>query len=238
MAYAPAEDVFTDADAKIALAQAIYPRTESLAGTPAEVYATKTRKLPPEVVRACADLRYVPPPIEGRPPQDHALVSLLRDSDGKVSGIQLEYCDISGARTGTDPGKQTYALREHGVRDGLFHAGGSGDVAYLTEGYSAKAVAVASLGLGRVYGGGSRATLGCAAPPEATVVIVPDRRPLDTSPDALRTTVITSGPSICCCSRAKPCWLPRRPTVSTRAAGRVRTPTSTWFGTARSICGG
>ena len=136
-------------------------------------------------MRACADLRYLPPPIEGRPPQDHALVSLLRDADGEVSGFQLEFCDICGARTGTEPGKQTYALREHGVRDGLFHAGGSGDVAYLTEGYSAKALAVASLGLGRVYGGGGRAVLGCAAPPEQTVVIVPDRRPPDTSPDAL-----------------------------------------------------
>jgi hypothetical protein len=226
MAYAPAEDVFTDADAKIALAQAIYPRTESLAGTPAEVYATKTRKLPPEVVRACGDLRYLSPLIEGRPPQDHALVPLLRDSDGKVSGIQLEYCDISGARTGTDPGKQTYALREHGVRDGLFHAGGSGDVAYLTEGYSIKALAVASLGLGRVYGGGSRATLGCAAPPEATVVIVPDRRPLDTSPDALAHDRDYKRAVDLLLSRAKPCWLPRRPTVSTRAAGRVRTPTT------------
>ena len=72
------------------------------------------------------------------------------DSDGEVCGFQLEFFDISGARTGTEPGKQTYALREHGVRDGLFHAGGSGDVAYLTEGYSCKALAVASLGLGRV----------------------------------------------------------------------------------------
>ena len=59
-----------------------------------------------------------------------------------------------GARTGTAPNKQAYSLREHGVRDGLFHAGGSGDVAYLTEGYSCKALAIASLGLGRVYGGG------------------------------------------------------------------------------------
>ena len=41
------------------------------------------------------------------------------------------------------------------MRDGLFHAGGSGDVAYLTEGYSVKALAVASLGLRR-YGGGAR----------------------------------------------------------------------------------
>ena len=55
----------------------------------------------------------------------------------------------------------------------------SGDVAYLTEGYSCKALAVASLGMGRVYGGGGRTVLGCAVPPEQTVVIVPDRRPPD-----------------------------------------------------------
>ena len=56
-------------------------------------------------------------------------------------------------------------------------------LAYLTEGYSAKALAVAALGL-KAYGGGARTILGCAAPPEQTVVIVPDRRPPDTSPDA------------------------------------------------------
>ena len=63
------------------------------------------------------------------------------------------------------------------MRDGLFHAGGSGDVAYLCEGYSAKPLAVASLGLGRVYGAGGLNVLGFAVPPERTVVIVPDRAP-------------------------------------------------------------
>ena len=81
-----------------------------------------------------------------------------------------------GARTGAEPGKQTYALREHGVRDGLFHAGGAGDVAYLAEGYSCKPLALASLGL-KAYGGGAMTVLGFAVPPERTVVLVPDRAP-------------------------------------------------------------
>jgi hypothetical protein len=127
-AYAPAEDIFADtnADAKIALARALAERFAPLAGTPAEVYLTRTRKLSAEAVGACADLRYLAPPIDGRPPQDHALVSLLRDADGELSGFQLEFVDALGARTGTTPAKQTFALREHGVRDGLFHAAASG----------------------------------------------------------------------------------------------------------------
>jgi hypothetical protein len=177
MAYPDAADVFADANARIALAKALAERFAPVAGTPAERYAVGTRQLPAAAIGSCADLRYLAPPIDGRPPQDHALVSLLRDASGAVSGFQCEFCDIAGARTGTEPAKQAYALREHGVRDGLFHAGGSGDTAYVTEGYSCKALAVASLGLGPVYGGGGLTVLGFAVPPERTVVIVPDRAP-------------------------------------------------------------
>jgi hypothetical protein len=99
-----------------------------------------------------------------------------------VTGFQLEYHDILGARTGTEPKKITYALREHGVRDGLFFAGGEGDTAHLCEGYSCKALALASLGIGKVYGGGGLTVLGFAVPPERTVVLVPDRE----RPDLLR----------------------------------------------------
>jgi hypothetical protein len=176
--YPDADDIFADANAKVALAKTLAKRFQPLAGSPAEAYLTQTRSIPEDAVRACADLRYLAPPIDGRAPQDHALVSLLRDAGDEVSGFQLEYCDIAGARTGTAPAKQTHALREHGVRDGLFHAGGSGDVAYLCEGYSSKPLAIASLG-SRAYGGGGRGIIGCAVPPERDVVIVPDRPPDD-----------------------------------------------------------
>jgi putative DNA primase/helicase len=178
MAYPDAEDCFADAATKIALAKTLAERFAPIAGTPAETYLIKTRKLPATTVAACADLNYLAPPIDGRPPQDHALAALLRDAGGALSGFQLEFCDITGARTGTAPGKQAYTLRELGVRDGLFCAGGSGAVAHLCEGYSCKALALAALGL-RAYGGGGRSILGCAVPPEDTVVIVPDRRPDD-----------------------------------------------------------
>jgi hypothetical protein len=185
MAYYPdAEAVFADADARIELAQALLAKAKPIAGTPAEIYLTKTRKIPASTVQACTDLRYLPSPIEGRPVVDHALVSLLRDAAGEVCGLQLEYCDIAGARTAAEPFKKTYALREHGVRDGLFSAGGDGETAFLTEGYSVKALAIASLGL-KAYGGGGRGIIGFAVPPEPGVVIVPDRRPQDSSPDAL-----------------------------------------------------
>ena len=129
MSYSGPEAVFADADAKRELAKRCTPAWQPIAGTPAEEYLVKTRNMPADAVRACADLRYLPPPIEGRPPQDHALVSLLRDAAGEVVADSSSSSSTSlGARTGTEPGKQTYALREHGVRDGLFHAGGAGDV--------------------------------------------------------------------------------------------------------------
>jgi hypothetical protein len=155
--YPRTESIFADAEARIELAKQLVERFASHADSPAELYAVKTRKIPIETVRACADLRYLPSQIEGRPPVDHALVSLLRDAAGETTGFQFEYCDILGARAAAAPAKQTFCLREHGVRDGLFHAGGgSGDVAYLCEGYSCKALAVASLGLAPTYGGGGR----------------------------------------------------------------------------------
>jgi hypothetical protein len=175
--YPRADEAFSSSDAKVELGQALYLRLQPLAGTPAEKYATETRKLPAATVSACADLRYLPPPIEGRPPQDHALVSLLRDDAGETCGFQLEFCTIDGARTAREPNKQSYATREHGVRDGLFIAGGAGDTAYLVEGYSSKAIAVRSLELGPTYGGGGLNVLGFAVPSERTVVIVPDREP-------------------------------------------------------------
>jgi hypothetical protein len=183
VSYAAAENVFRDAEANIERARALLPRLQPLEGTPAEAYLIVTRRIPADVVRACQDLRYLAPPINGRPPQDHALVSLLRDAAGEVSGFQLEFVDIAGARTGTEPAKVTYALRPGGVAAGLFHAGGSGDVALLVEGYSCKALAIASLGIGRAYGAGARTVIGWAAPAEQTVTIIPDRRPADTVVD-------------------------------------------------------
>jgi hypothetical protein len=177
--YATAEAVFADADAKIELAKALRAKVQQpITGTPAERFLVQTRKIPPEAVAGCASLGYLPSPLEGRHPTDHALVSLLLDSSGEATGLQLEYCDISGARTATEPFKQTYSLRANGCRDGLFHAGGGpGDTAYLTEGYSCKALAVASLGLGPAVGSGGLGIIGLAPPPERKVVLVPDAAP-------------------------------------------------------------
>jgi hypothetical protein len=181
MTYRDADDDFAATDAKVELGQALYARRQPLAGSCAEAYATRkdVRKLPAKTVGAIAEagnLFYLPAPIAGRPPEDHALGSLLR-ADGEPCGLQLEFCNIKGDRTEKEPNKQTYALREHGVRDGLFVAGGEGDTAYLVEGYSCKAIAVASLELGPTYGGGGLNVLGFAVPPEHKVVIVPDREP-------------------------------------------------------------
>jgi hypothetical protein len=181
MAYASAGATFAESEARIELARALLARAQPIADSPAELYLTKTRKIPADAVRACEDLRYLPSPIEGRHMTDHALVSLLRDAAGEVCGLQLEYCDIAGARTAGEPSKQAFALRKSGCRDGLFYAGGEGDVAFLTEGYSSKALAVASLGIGKVYGGGGLNVLGFAVPPERRVVIVPDRAPESTA---------------------------------------------------------
>jgi hypothetical protein len=180
--YQCAENVFHDADAAVEQAKATLAKAEPGAeGDPAWLYLTKTRKLPEAAVRGAVNsLRYLRPPIEGRPPQDHAIVSLLRDQSGEISGLQLTFCDVLGHSTATEPKRQTYSLRPNGCRDGLFHAGGgTGDRCYLVEGYAEKALAVASLGIGPAFGAGSRTTLGRALPPEADVVLVADRRPDD-----------------------------------------------------------
>jgi putative DNA primase/helicase len=183
MGYTDAGTTLADAEARREQARQLFECFQPCAGTPAELYWIKTRRLPAATIAACADLYYLPAPIEGRPPVDHAAVALLRDVTGEVSGFELSYCDIAGAAAAAEPRRQTYALREHGVRDGLFHAGGGESAtAWLTEGYGAKALAVAALGL-RAYGAGSRVILGCAPPPEAGVVLVPDRRPDDKAVD-------------------------------------------------------
>jgi hypothetical protein len=181
MTYSSADAAFADADAKAELAKTLLARVQPIANTPAELYSVKTRKIPAGTVAACAGLGYLPGPIEGRHVTDHALVSLLRDAAGEVCGLQLEFHDILGARTAVEPSKQSYSLRPGGCRDGLFCAGGEGDVAYLTEGNSCKALAVASLGIGKVYGGGGLNVLGFAVPPERRVVLVPDKRPEPTA---------------------------------------------------------
>ena len=178
--YRPAEDVFADADAKVAAAKALFARAELVVeDDPVWRYLTAVRRLPAAAVRgALKELRHIAPPIEGRPPQDHAVVSLLRDQRGAVSGLQLTFVDIKGRATGTEPKRITYSLRLHGVRDGLFHAGGgAGGTCYLAEGYLEKPLAIASLVLGPAYGGGGLHVLGFAIPPEPEVVLVRDRAP-------------------------------------------------------------
>ena len=180
MTYESAAHAFADADAKLALAAAIWARAEPLLeGSAGWSYLTRTRRLPAEAVRAALpELRLVEPLIEGRPPVDYALCSVIRDAAGEPSGFELAFIDTTGAPSAHEPRRQTYSLRPNGVRDGLFGpVGPAGPVAYLCEGRAAKPIALVAAGLGPVYGGGSRTVLGHAAPPEAEVVLVTDRRP-------------------------------------------------------------
>ena len=179
-AYPGVHETFADADQRQELAAALLARAVPVLGAdPAWLYLTRIRKLPADVVRrALEHLRVLPAPIEGRPPMDHAVVSLLYDQAGEVSGLQLTFVDILGATTAAEPRRQSYSLRQNGVRDGLFGPlGPTGAVAYITEGRLEKPLALAAAGLGPVYGAGGRPCLGFAVPPEAEVVIVADRRP-------------------------------------------------------------
>jgi hypothetical protein len=241
--YPGAESVFADAEATRTLANALYTRVQPIEGTPAEKYLIATRRIPVDAVRACTDLRYLPPPIEKRPPQDHAVVSLLRDAEGEVCGFQLEFIDISGAKTGATPSKMTFALVENGVRDGLFHAGGMGDFAYLCEGYSTKALALASLGL-KAYGGGAMTVLGSRCRGSAPWFWCPTGRRLPTNgPQTARNACSIStkrpmpAPSTACSwpSRSARCWSRRRRTAP--CTPRAKTLMATCTSTARSGCG-
>jgi hypothetical protein len=178
--YPSAEGVFADADAKIDLGRALLARAAPVAESDAAwTYWTKTRRLPPDVVRGAVDqLRLVTPPIPGRDPQDYGCASLLRDSSGEVSGIELAFIDCAGAPALKEPHRQTYAVRPGGVKVALFHAGGpETGLALLAEGRAAKPLALVATELGRCYGGGARTVLGCAAPAEKQITIVTDRRP-------------------------------------------------------------
>jgi hypothetical protein len=178
--YPRAEQVFADGDAKIELAKQLLARaTPVTEGDPAWLYLTRARRLPPDAVRgAMGELRLIEPPIPGRDQQDYACTSLIRDSDGEVSGIELAFIDCTGVAALRQPRRQTYAIKPGGVKSGLFHAGGPDTgLALLSEGYACKPLALTTAGLGRCYGGGSRTVLGCAAPPEKRVVIITDRRP-------------------------------------------------------------
>ena len=125
--YSSAEDVFADADGKIALAKKLSERFQAIERSPAARYLIEARKLPAATVLGCQDLRLLTAADRGQAAPGSRGGQPAARCDGEVSGFQLEFVDITGARTGTEPGKQTYSLREHGVRDGLFHAGGSGD---------------------------------------------------------------------------------------------------------------
>ena len=152
-------------------------------GDAAWLYLTKTRHLPADKVRAALpELRLITPLVEvAQRPTTAA--SLLRDRDGEISGLQLAFVDVTGALSAKAPKRQTYALREHGVRDGTFRAGGGpGDVAYICEGYLEKPLAVAArdragLRRGRPSDPWLRSTA------RAAVVLVADRRPDDTVVD-------------------------------------------------------
>jgi hypothetical protein len=178
--YPSHEQTFAAADAKLDLARQLYARAEPLAeASPSWLYLTKARKLPADAVRAAlGELRMIEPLIEGRDAADYAVVSLLRDRDGEVSGLQCAFHDVLGAASAKAPKRQSYSLRPGGVRDGLFHAGGGeGSRSFITEGRLEKSIALASLDLGPVYGAGGRTILGCAPPPEPEVALITDRRP-------------------------------------------------------------
>ena len=150
--YPSHEQTFAAADSRIELAQQLLARAEPVVeGDAAWLYLTKTRQLPADTVRAALpELRLITPLIEGRAASDYGVASLLRDRDGEISGLQLTFVDVTGAPSAKAPKRQTYALREHGVRDGTFRAGGGpGDVAYICEGYLEKPLAVAASGSGR-----------------------------------------------------------------------------------------
>jgi hypothetical protein len=178
--YPSHEQTFADADAKLELAKALLDRALPVTeGDPAWWYLVKSRKLPATAVRAALpELRLVEPLIEGRPATDYGIASLLRDAGGAVTGLQLTFVNITGTPSATAPRRQSYALRQHGVRDALSGPlGPAGEVAYLVEGRLEKVVALAAAGLGPVYGGGGRKILGFAVPKERQIVLVADRRP-------------------------------------------------------------
>jgi Protein of unknown function (DUF3631) len=180
--YSDTKQTFAAAESRLELAADILAGAKpAVEGDVGWVYATKTRRLPSAAVRAALpELKIVDPLIPGRDASDYGVMSLLRDADGEVVAFQLVFVDCHGAASTKGLKRQTYNLRAGGVSSGLFYAGGGeGDRAYICEGYLEKAIAVASLGIGPVYGAGSRAILGTAPPREDEVMLVTDRRPDD-----------------------------------------------------------
>ena len=145
-------------------------------------YLTGQRGIPPGVLLGCADVRTLPAPILGRDRVDFACVSLLRPAPGAdPTGAELAFIDVLGRPSATEPRRVQWRFTEHGCRDSWFFAGGSGNVAVVSEGFCAKPLATLACGVpGLHLGWGARSWLQFKAPLPASIkkiTIVQDRRP-------------------------------------------------------------
>ena len=137
---------------------------------------------------ASQNLRWIDPPIPGFDPRVGAIISLLHDAKGNVSGLALEAVGPGGERVVDDMGRtfrRSYTLRERGQIEALFRvppviAGAL--ICYVSEGRLAKPLAVVAAfdaGDPAAYGWGGLSALGYCPPPELTVVVIEDRAPSD-----------------------------------------------------------
>jgi hypothetical protein len=152
-------------------------------GDPASLHLANVRGIPRATFMSCQDLRYLPPPILGRPPVDGACVSLLRPRpDAAPTGVELAFVDQLGRASATAPNRVQWRFVENGCRDAWFFAGGSGNTAVVAEGFCPKPLALLAAGVsGLILGWGALGWLRHKKVPPSIkkLGIVADRRPAE-----------------------------------------------------------
>jgi hypothetical protein len=138
-------------------------------GTATFRYLTEQRGLPADLVLAAPDQLYLPSAAQGRGPDDHALLSVLRvKPDGEPTGIQATWLlidDTPAPVSETRRKRDYFAFVEDGCRDACWWGGAESDTKngtkseqiYAAEGFAEKPLALLAAGVDdRVIGFGSR----------------------------------------------------------------------------------
>jgi Protein of unknown function (DUF3631) len=161
------------------LLQAALPVTRN---SPAVKYLVKHRGLPAATVLAAPDLLYLPSSAQGRGPEDHAVLSVVRlEPGGDPTGFQATWVLVDGQPapvSDTARKRDYFSLVDNGCRDGCWWAGEKSDEVIAAEGFCEKPLALLAAGVkGQVIGWGSRAWLKHKTLVGKKLTIVPDRAP-------------------------------------------------------------
>ena len=180
--YRTAEQTFAAADSKIELAQQLFARAEPLGegeprlAVPHEGQAVAGRRGARRARRAPRGRAADRGPRRGG--LRRHVAAARRDRRGRGLPAHLPRRPRRAERQGAEAAELFPTVRWR-ARRAVPRRRRRGRPGFVTEGHLEKAIALASLGIGPVYGAGGRGILGSAPPPESELVLVIDRTPDD-----------------------------------------------------------